>query len=133
MSADLTLVCRGCGRPIEGDTGSLFVTYEAIAERRRLEAAWNAEHGDGLISGAALMLYPETVHWRAYHYACDPERELDSYWIGAERLRTWRDLARWTAHLMAKRWFPLTDWDCLLREASGENQAVTLRVLERAA
>ena len=37
------------------------------------------------------------------------------------QVSTWAGLSRWTAHLMAKNWFPLSDWDEVLREAAGES------------
>jgi hypothetical protein len=33
---------------------------------------------------------------------------------------------------MEKNWFAATDWDCLLREAAGDSEPVTLRALARA-
>lgn len=129
MNADLVLICHLCRESIEGDTGALRVTFAELAEHRQREAEWKASHAGELVDLTDMLLAPEDVHWRAYHDRCDPDFEQSSYQIDAMKLRTWRDLARWTAHLMGKNWFPFTDWDDLLREAAGEWRAVRIKVL----
>lgn len=133
MTADLTLICRKCRFPIDGDTGYLRVTFADIHENRAQQRAYDERHPEGsAVSMEEFLLGPEDVHWRAYHDKCEPEKDRDAYQIDAARLRTWQHLCWWTAHLMEKNWFALTDWDCLLREAAGEGEAKTLRALPRA-
>ena len=131
MTAELALICRACRQPIEGDTGALRATYAAINSVRAAEAEWAERQGDRAISITELMLAPEPVPWLPYHDRCDPEFESASYQIDSAQLSTWRHLARWTAHLMSKNWFPFSDWDELLREAAGEVPATRIQVLER--
>lgn len=133
MTADLTLICHGCRFPIEGDTGALRVTFADIAKNRQQDAEWKASHAEGTAMDLAeFLLGPDHVHWRAYHDKCEPEPDLSAYQIDAAKLRTWRDLARWTAHLMSKNWFAATDWGVLLEQAAGDSEPTTLRVLARA-
>lgn len=133
MSADLALICQQCRFPIEGDTGYLRVTYADIHKYQRDEKAYRERHPEGeAVSLEDFLLGPDPIHWRAYHDKCEPEPDASAYQIDAAKLRTWQGLAHWTAHLMEKNWFASTDWDCLLREAAGDTEARTLRVLARA-
>jgi hypothetical protein len=45
-------------------------------------------------------------------------RPEDGYQIGTEQIATMAALFWWSAHLMSKRWLPMTDWDELMREAA---------------
>jgi hypothetical protein len=131
--SDLTLICGKCRFPIDGDTGYLRVTFAAIHEHRQAEREYRERNPEGsAVSMEEFLLGPEDVHWLAYHGKCEPEKDQDAYQIDAARLRTWQQLCHWTAHLMEKNWFALTDWDRLLREAAGDSEARTLRVLARA-
>lgn len=60
-------------------------------------------------------------HWRAYHYECQAEDDDDGYAIELAKLRTHRNLVAWTAHLMAKKWFPFTDWRAVLTHFTPEH------------
>ncbi|MBO0813601.1 MAG: hypothetical protein J2P30_00370 [Actinobacteria bacterium] len=133
MNADLALICCACLLPIEGDTGFLAAAYPDIAKAKREHAEWEASHGDGAISLEDFILPPEDIHWRAYHDRCNPDPDGSAYQIGSAELSTWRGLTRWTAHLMAKNWFALSDWDDLLREAAGESPATRIMVLGQVA
>lgn len=132
-AADLTLICRRCRFPIDGDTGCLRVTYAAIAQYRQQDREYRERHPEGsAVSLEDFLLGPDPVHWLAYHGKCEPVPDADAYQISAARLRTWQDLAHWTAHLMAKSWFGFTDWDVLLEQVAGGAEPTTLRVLARA-
>lgn len=104
---DLTLICETCRFPINGNTGCIYVTFADIHATRRQEL-------------------PE-IHWRTSHYAHFPEASADSYEISSERIATWKQMAWWTAHLMAKNWFTDSDWDDLLRELGGEGTPTRIR------
>ena len=106
MSNDLVMTCGRCRAPIDGDTGFIGVRH------RDLSNAQAAKRLAGMGS--------ETVLWEALHYSCDPDPGNDCYEISSERIATYPALAWWTAHLMAKTWLPLTDWDQVLREAASE-------------
>ena len=129
--SELVLICRGCRRPVEGDTGSLRATYADINTSRAAEAEWAQRQGGRAIDITDLMLAPGPIRWLPYHDRCDPESGQPSYQISSVQVSTWRGLARWTAHLMSKNWFPFSDWDDLLLEAAGEAPATRIRVLER--
>ena len=112
MSGTLILMCERCGFPIAPGKGSIYATYQEIGAAR---------DGDG------------RIHWYTRHDKCSEHLEESSYELGADQLMTPGELARWTAHLMAKRWFALTDWDDLLREVAGEIPACRVRVVARRA
>ena len=116
--ADLTIICGTC-RSTAPD-GYLSVRYAEISAYQRAVTAWEEAHpGDGHYL-EELMTMPEEIAWRGFHGACDPGPDEGAYQIGAETLRTWRDLTRWSAHLSGKNWIGFTDWDEVLREAAGQ-------------
>jgi len=105
---DLTLICETCRFPITGDTGAIYVPF------------------------ADLQQTDHDICWRTSHYA-HPGMDEDSYGIAARRIATWQQLAWWTAHLMEKNWFRLSDWDTLLLEVAGETEPRRIRVAVREA
>ena len=105
--SDLTLICETCRFPINGDTGCIYTTFAEI--RTSLEDR------------------SDEIRWRTSHYAHFTESDRDTYEISSERIATWRQLAWWTAHLMEKQWFPLSDWDDLLRELGGDETPKRIR------
>lgn len=107
--------CDRCGRQILGDTGIVSISYQEIERQAGIRARWMAAHPGPAIDAADLVTYPAPSRWRVLHDACRIE-DLD-YWVATGDLRTWRDVAGWTAHLLGKSWFPTTDWDELLRRA----------------
>jgi hypothetical protein len=76
---------------------------------------------------------PGDIHWRSAHDACRSDRDEGCYEIDAPLISGWPHVARWTAHLMSKSWFGLSDWDALLRELSGEAPATRICVVAREA
>ena len=94
--SDLTLICETCRFPINGDTGCIYTTF------------------------AEMRTSSDEIRWHTSHYAHFTEGVRDTYEISSERITTWRQFIWWTAHLMEKNWFPLSDWDDLLHEVSGE-------------
>lgn len=101
---DLTLICETCRFPINGDTGCIYALFREMRQSS------------------------DEIHWHTSHYAHFPTNTGDTYEITAARISTWKQLAWWTAHLMEKNWFPLSDWDDLLREASGDVPSRRIRV-----
>lgn len=128
---EITLICETCRQPMtDAAAGSLSITYDGI---RRAQAE---QHDDGegqAFSIEEFLAQPDGPCWRSRHYRCEPEGDEGEYAIGHDVLRTWSDLARWTAHLLGKNWLPGTDWDCVLREAAGESPARRIRAIERQA
>ena len=130
---DLTLICETCRFPIEGDTGAIYVTFADIRAVQAHEA--NRERGAVEVSSIDIvehLLEPGPIRWRTSHYA-HPGMDEDSYGITSDRITTWQHLAWWTAHLMEKNWFPLSNWDTLLREVCGESKPRRIRVAAREA
>ena len=108
--SDLTLICETCRFPVHGDTGCIYTTF------------------------AEMRTSPDDeIRWRTSHYAHFPADTGDTYEITAGRISMWPQLAWWTAHLMEKNWFPLSDWDDLLREVSGDEAPRRIRIAAKEA
>jgi hypothetical protein len=131
---DLTLICEICRFPIEGDAGAIYVTFTDVNAARARE---RQERGGAVavssIDIVDLLLEPGPIHWRTGHYAHPEMHEADSYEIDASRIATWTALAHWTAHMMEKNWFALSDWDDLLREVAGDTASRRIRVAAKEA
>lgn len=126
---DLTLICETCRRPVTGDTGSIYVRLREITDARQARREWGEAHPDGTAADIAeIIALPDDVHWRTAHDHCRSDHDEGCYEIDAPQISRWPHVARWTAHLMAKNWLSLTDWDELLREMSGEVTARRVRV-----
>lgn len=62
-----------------------------------------------------LAKMPRRSRWRTHHEKCLPFLgDSNDYWMDVERLRTWRQIAHWSAHLSGKNWFAYTDWTGLV-------------------
>ena len=133
MTAELTLICEGCRQSFT-DGGCLWVAFAAINRAQREEAEWQEAHPPGdIVDIATLLCGPDEIIWQAHHDRCMPPEGESSYDVDAGHVRTWAGLARWTAHLMSKTWLELTDWDELLREASGESPSRRIQAIAQAA
>jgi hypothetical protein len=132
VSADLILICDACCKPVP-DRGYLCVRYEDIHRYRQERGAWEQAHPGHAHLVSELLTLPDPITWRAYHMRCDPWPDRDAYQIDAEQLRTWQQLARWTADLMAKNWLADSDWKSLLRELADGTGTRIAAVREMAA
>jgi hypothetical protein len=131
---DLTLICETCHCPIASNAGSIYAIYREINSACADEAEWQEHHPPGtMIDLGGLLASPlDLIHWHVRHNSCSSEHaDEEVYEISAERISAWPQLAHWTAHLMGKTWFPLSDWDDLLRELSGEAPARRIRAVAR--
>jgi hypothetical protein len=113
MNAQLIMTCGRCRAPIDGGSGFIGVRYRELAPAEVLRKAGN---------------FPDEVIWEALHNACDPNPAAACYAISADRIATWPAVAWWTAHLLAKPWIDLTDWDEVLRELAGEGGSPRIAV-----
>ena len=132
MSAELVIICEKCRCPVPPEAGCLWVGHREIRTCQRESAEWDREHSGQAMSLTEMLGMPEDIHWKVHHDGCTPEPE-EPYWIGTEGVATWTGLAHWTAHLMEKNWFPLSDWDNLLRELGGEGEPTRIRAVAREA
>lgn len=130
--SDLTWLCDRCGKPVEAEDGGVRVTHAEINEARSTDRAYREVHPEGdAVELHEFLLVPADIQWKPLHYRCDDDG-WDAYCIDIIQLATHQGLCKWTAHLMAKTWLDLTDWDHLLREAAGEVPSVRV-VLARVA
>lgn len=117
-SVELDFICDVCGHPVEDGHGSLYLRFAQLNETRNARADWEATNPPGqALSLSSILMSPGLAPWLIHHDACRPN-EADGYHIDVERVRSWRDLVRWTAHLMDKNWLPDTDWRVLLGNAA---------------
>ena len=131
---DLTLICETCGFPVAGDSGSIYVRLAEVRDTHAADREWHETHpADAAVDIVELLTMPGDIHWRTGHDACRADRDEGCYEIDSDRIATWPALARWTAHLMEKNWFALSDWDDLLREVAGEVPSRRIRVAAREA
>lgn len=107
-------VCSSCRRTVKGkgaQGGWLSIRYTDIALATNARKLWDQDHaGQTVFSGADLFGLPEPAQWSVYHRKCDPDPEASSYWIDVERIRTWRSVVSWWAHLSEKAWLGDTNW-----------------------
>lgn len=122
MSArELNVMCDGCKHPIADGGGSIWIDYGKINKYEQDASDWyereraNTEPGLRVThSVISLLERPDAVRWNVHHAVCDPDLDAGAYSIEVYRMRTWADLAQWTAHLMTKGWLSHTDWNKLL-------------------
>lgn len=125
---ELAVICDACAKPISDGAGYLHVSHHAIAEHEQAMARWREDNQPGgYMCITDLLAIPKPARWRAHHRRCDPEPDSSDYWIDVARLRTWRALLEWTAHLMGKRWLPATDWQRLIESAVYGNGRIRAR------
>lgn len=110
-----TWMCEVCHEPVIGRTGYLAFRYPEWEANREADRAWTTQHTlPGGIVGwnvGADTPPPGYVRWHVLHADCDQDPDSAAgYWIEVHRIRTWREVASWSAHLHAKAWFADTDW-----------------------
>ena len=106
--------CWKCGEVIT--KGGIGISYMDINKAEKATEEWKEKHPRGtLISGSELMEYPRSAQWYITCKNCDPTSD-NGYWINIDRIDTYPKLIEWTAHLMGKNWFMITDWDHVLRK-----------------
>ena len=131
---DLTLICETCHVPVTGNSGSIYVRLAEVSAGQRADREWHEAHPAGeAIDIVELLTMPGEIHWRTGHDRCRTDRDEGCYEIDDDQIDTWPRLARWTAHLMDKNWFGLSDWDDLLREVAGEIPSRRVRVAAKEA
>ena len=131
--SDLAAICGECRRVVADGDGYLCVRFGDIRRYWSEKAEWEEAHPGSMHRLAEILTMPDEITWRVYHVRCDPLDGLDSYQIDVERIRTWRQLARWTSDLMAKNWLAHSDWDHLLRGIADDRGTRLVAVQARAA
>jgi hypothetical protein len=117
VDIELDFICDTCGRPIEDGEGALYVRHADIVRARTDHAEWEKKHASGSIDIVSLLTLGAPAPWRIQHDACGAAEE-DGYDVSVERVRTWRALLGWTAHLMEKTWLPVTNWASVIGDAA---------------
>lgn len=119
--SELIVVCQTCGQKIEA--GHLGIDTAALAAYRAAMEEWETNHPDGADLMDLVIGGPELVRWVTHCEECEPN--TCGYCIEVAQLRTYKDLIKWTAHLMEKTWLADTDWRILLQDvAAGQDQRV---------
>jgi hypothetical protein len=129
MDVQLDFICDTCGFPVEDGQGAIYVRFEDIRNYQSQKADWletRPEHG--ALDLPTLMAMPVPIPWHIHHNACAPA-DVDVYGICVEQVRTWRQLLKWTAHLMPKNWLSATNWASVVGDAA---EGRTSRIAEHA-
>jgi hypothetical protein len=113
-------ICDECGKPLEGDDGTILVNYNDIDRFDEGSAVFDERYrdseGDVTFTAAAFDELPRKAPWHVLHNRHGVEdRYPRAYPIDSGRFQTWADVAAWSGHLMGKRWFASTAWAALLR------------------
>lgn len=117
----IQLICQMCWRQVE--QGHLGVDTVALTTYREALKEWQDNHPDGADLMDLVMGGPELVKWAIHCEEC--ESNACGYCIASGQLRTYKDLVRWTAHLMEKSWLADTDWRFLLQDvAAGKDRRI---------
>lgn len=119
VETELIWNCWQCGDQIDPPEGHIYVKFADIQGTQADLDEWEDEYGEALHTWDDIMRKPGPVRWMICHDVCDPDPDADGYFIPLRRLRTPMHMLAWTAHLMAKNWLPLTDWDDLLDRITG--------------
>lgn len=118
--------CDVCQQPVANRAGYIHVLYREIDQydsdledwQARVDAAQEDPTASfRIITGGLLLDCPTPARWHVHHFRCDPDPDSHDYAIGVERIRTFKEVTSWTAHLLGKRWLSSTDWEGLLRRA----------------
>lgn len=116
----LTWECDKCQERVKGKDGYICISYTEIGEAKSSHKKWDEERaarGPWTAINLASANLPKRARWRVCHFECDPNPESTDYWIWVDHVSTWPKLCAFTAHLMGKKWFEVTDWDRILRNA----------------
>lgn len=116
--------CVQCGKRIEPATGALGLSHDDLMRAMKgYASSHQARNRKGSDNQGSLVNYLENVgRWNATHYNCAGEGQLSGYSIELDRLRTYRHLVAWTAHLMEKTWLPHTNWRHVLRHFAAQTE-----------
>jgi hypothetical protein len=135
---DLIWLCGACSAPVGEWDGYLYASVHQAQRSLQAERDWRERHPAPLAVSAAniteLLSAPGHAEWKVTHIRCGGEAcPFDAYCLDPGDVATWQQLVKWTAHLMGKNWLAGTDWEEVLREASGEASSQRVRIERRAA
>lgn len=121
QSTQIQWTCRECGFPVADGRGYVHIDHQAVSAVAQLRDEREARSDDSRPQtlGEFLADWIPDATWDVHHDECDPEHGVGSYIIEVERARSHAQLLHWTAHLMGKNWLSATNWDVIIREASG--------------
>lgn len=111
---ELIAICDNCRRPVGDGGGFLSIDLMDVRTYQRAASQWRIDH-PGPVPAGDIFDSPVRPCWRVEHDECNTADGASAYTIEVERVRTWRDLTWWTAHLFDKNWFAATDWGHLMR------------------
>ena len=121
MKQDLRAVCDGCGAAVGDEDGLLYVDHNEVRAVQEAHKAWHRPRDEEALTLEELLDHPGPACWQVRRTACLVTAEHAVYGIAVERVRTWRHLVGWTAHLMGKPWLPATDGDELLEQTAAHS------------
>lgn len=116
---ELEFICDTCGFRVADGDGSIRMSFGDLHEYRRAVEDWERRKRgpEGTVSLADLLDHPDPAPWLIQHTVCRP-KGADGYEIDVEQVRTWRDLVKWTSHLLEKNWLQSTNWAAVIGAAA---------------
>lgn len=117
INTEADKACPACAKPAISVQG---------AGRFHLDGSDNQPCADSsslgirIISATQLLESPSRAKWAVHCDSCNPHGDGDGfchgcYWFDAHRMRTWEQSASWTAHIVEKSWFSVTNWGQFLQ------------------
>ncbi len=129
---EIEVVCSLCREPIQARGGALGIDLDKVLAAERAQYVFEESHSDGhggtFSSLGDLLALPPSVAWQAWHWGCNPDADALVYEVPVEHMRTWRQVANWTAHLMEKSWLPHSTWGDILRALASGSDAILREV-----
>lgn len=108
--------CDVCRKPIAPAKGYIYASHDQMRAHAEHERS-RQSRDSGAHPVAELLAMPGKAAWVVVHADCDPDPDLNVYWIGVDDCATARQMLTWAAHLAEKTWIADTDFSGLLRRA----------------
>lgn len=107
----MKITCESCNRPI-GAAGAVYVDFDEVEANEAYQRARAVVRATGSVADRARrpsqLMDAAPAPWHRRCHGCYSEGR--HYLIEGRRIRTFRDVVAWSAHLAEKEWFACTDW-----------------------
>lgn len=105
------IICESCHQPI-GAAGAVYVDFDEVEANEAYQQSRAVVRATGSVANRARrpsqLMDEAPAPWHRRCNACYSDGR--HYLIEGRRIRTFRDVVAWSAHLAEKEWFACTDW-----------------------
>lgn len=116
---EFDLNCQVCDKVVGPSGAYLYVRTHDAQEAEEAIEEWHRQHPGPAYRMTEFFDFPSRAPWRVVHDQCEPEPEAAIYDIDIAQFQTYRDVLKWTAHLMGKTWFRFTNWESVIGRIAG--------------